>query len=85
MNDQKPQSRTLEGEVVSAKMQKTIVVRIDRMKLHPKYQKLYKVSKRFKVHDEKGEYKVGDKVVFMETRPISKDKHFRVIGRATAK
>jgi small subunit ribosomal protein S17 len=75
--------RTLQGVVVSNKMQKTIVVRVDRMKMNPKYQKQFKQSTKFKVHDEKGEYKVGDVVRFEETRPLSKDKRWRVVGKVT--
>jgi small subunit ribosomal protein S17 len=72
-----------QGVVVSDKMKKTIVVRVDRMKIHPKYLKQYKQSRKFKVHDEKGEYKVGDVVRFIETRPLSKDKRWRVIGKVS--
>lgn len=76
--------RVLEGVVVSAKMQKTVVVQIDRMKMNSKYKKQYRASSTFKVHDEKGECKVGDKITFEETRPISKDKRFRLISRVAA-
>ena len=78
---EKTTQRTFEGIVVSDKMQKTIVVRIYRMKMHPKYNKQYTQSTTFKVHDEKGEYHVGDMVRFVETRPLSKDKRWRVIGK----
>ena len=74
--------RRLEGTVVSDKMSKTIVVRVDRVKTHAKYRKQFHVSKRYKVHDEKNEYKVGDVVAFEECRPYSKDKCWRVIGKA---
>lgn len=84
MEAKTPNKRTLQGTVVSDKMSKTVVVRVDRMKLHPKYKKQYRQSRRFKVHDEKGEYKVGDVVKFVETRPISKDKRWRVIGKVEA-
>lgn len=67
------------GQVVSAKMAKTIVVAVARTKLHPKYQKHYKTSRHYKVHDEKGQRKVGDKVSFIECRPLSKDKKWRVL------
>lgn len=59
-------------------MQKTVVVRIDRLKKHPKYLKYYRVSKKLKAHDEKGEYRVGDVVIIQETKPISKEKRWRV-------
>lgn len=76
------QHRTLTGEVVSDKMTKTVVVSVVRVKRHPIYKKSYKITKRYKAHDEKGEYKVGDKVIIEETRPISKDKRWKVIARA---
>lgn len=72
-------NRKLKGEVVSAAMAKTIVVRVDTFKLHSRYLKRYRVSKRFKVHDEKNQYKVGDVVEFIECRPLSRDKRWRVI------
>jgi small subunit ribosomal protein S17 len=74
--------RRFTGVVVSDKMQKTIVVRIERAKTHPKYQKQFAASKRYKVHDEKNEFKAGDVVTFEECRPYSKDKRWRVIGKA---
>lgn len=74
--------RQLVGTVVSDKMQKTIVVNVDSVKTHAKYGKQYVVSNRFKVHDEKNEYKVGDKVAFEECRPYSRDKRWRVVGKA---
>ncbi len=71
--------RKLHGTVVSNKMTKTVVVRVDRLKKHPKYQKYFRVSRKFKAHDEKNEYKVGDVVEIQETRPLSKDKRWRVV------
>ncbi len=73
--------RKLEGIVVSDKMDKTVVVKIDRQVKNAKYQKYFRISKRFKAHDEKNEYKVGDKVVIEETRPLSKDKRWIVSGK----
>jgi len=67
------------GVVVSDKMDKTIVVRVDRVKIDPKYKKRYTVSKKYKVHDEKNKYKKDNKVIFVECRPLSKDKRWRVI------
>jgi small subunit ribosomal protein S17 len=67
------------GEVISDKMAKTLVVRVDMVKQHPKYKKRYTISKKYKVHDEKGQYKEGDRVQFIECRPLSKDKRWRVI------
>jgi small subunit ribosomal protein S17 len=73
--------RKLEGVVVSDKMQKTRVIEISRMKKHPKYLKYFKVSRRFKAHDENNEYKVGDVVVIQESRPMSKDKRWVIISK----
>lgn len=74
--------RQLTGTVVSNKMQKTVVVEIEQIKEHPKYRRRYKVHKKYKAHDEKGECKVGDKVLIEECRPISKEKRWRVISKA---
>ncbi|MBZ1345079.1 MAG: 30S ribosomal protein S17 [Candidatus Nealsonbacteria bacterium] len=73
--------RQLTGTVISNKMQKTIVVETERIKEHPKYKRRFRVSKKYKAHDEKGEYHVGDKVVIEECRPISKEKKWRVIKK----
>ncbi len=81
MDKQNKQNKILKGEVVSDKMQKTVVVAVTRLKKHPKYKKYYKVTKRFNVHDEKGEFHTGDKVLIQETRPISKDKRWVVINK----
>ena len=83
--NKKSQKRTLKGTVVSNRMQKTVVVRVERMKVHPKYGKRYTQSTRFKVHDEKGECKVGDVIWFEETRPLSKGKCWRLAGKVSAK
>jgi small subunit ribosomal protein S17 len=71
--------RILEGVVVSDKMNKTVVVRVDRFIKHPKYGKYMSRSKNYKAHDEENRFKIGDKVRIEETRPISKDKTFKVI------
>lgn len=71
--------KTLTGIVVSDKMNKTIVVLVDRFIKHPKYGKYLKRSKRYKAHDAENKYKEGDKVTIEETKPISKDKAFRVV------
>jgi small subunit ribosomal protein S17 len=69
------------GIVMSDKMDKTIVVKVDTLKTHPKYLKQYRSSKRYKVHvEENGKYKVGDTVVFEECRPISRDKRHKVVA-----
>lgn len=72
--------RRLEGTVVSDKMEKTVMVRVDRVKTHSKYLKQYKVSKRYTAHEESGEAKTGDKVVIEEVRPLSKTKRWRVVS-----
>lgn len=71
--------RKLKGTIVSDKMKKTVVVKVDRLKLHSKYRKYFKMSTKFKAHDEKGEYKIGDEVVIQETKPISKEKRWNVV------
>jgi len=73
--------QNITGTVVSDKMDKTVVIEVSVKKRHPKYKKAYTVTKRFKAHDEKNEYHVGDKVVIESTRPISKDKKFKVISK----
>jgi len=74
-------ARKLKGIIVSDKMQKTRVVAVTRLRLHPKYQKYYKITQRFKAHDEKNEYKTGEEVVIEECRPLSKDKRWRIISK----
>jgi len=71
--------RKFNGVVVGDKMDKTRVVSVESVKIHPLYKKRYKVNKKYKVHDEKNLYKVGDKVRFLECRPLSKDKRWRMI------
>ncbi|MBU6447614.1 30S ribosomal protein S17 [Patescibacteria group bacterium] len=73
--------RTKVGTIVSDKMSKTVVVEVNEQKRHQKYHKAYKFTKRFKAHVEDGEYHVGDKVEIEETKPISKDKHFKVLRK----
>jgi len=73
--------KTFVGTVVSDKMDKTCVVKVDDVKTHPKYHKQYKFSKTYKVHDEKNECKTGDKIEFVACRPISKDKKWRLINK----
>ena len=73
------QKNILKGIVISDKMDKTVVVSVSRFVKHPLYGKFYKVSKKYKAHDESNKYKVGDSVEIVETRPISKDKRFSVV------
>lgn len=75
----KSPKRTLRGIVVSDKMDKTIVVLVERTKEHPRYRRRYKVSKKYKAHDPNNQYKVGDKVAIEESRPISRDKRWIVL------
>ena len=70
--------KTKTGTVISDKMQKTVVVQIDRTYRHPLYKKVLKTSSKFKAHDEENQCKVGDLVEIMETKPISRDKRWRV-------
>lgn len=67
------------GRVVSDKMDKTVVVTVERLVRHPLYKKSMKETIKFKAHDEKNECKVGDLVSVMQTRPLSKDKFWRVV------
>lgn len=71
--------KTLIGIVTSDKMDKTIVVRVDSMKQHYKYSRLVSRSVKFKVHDEKNEAKEGNTVSIIESRPLSKDKRWRLL------
>ena len=68
------------GKVVSDRMEKTIVVSIERLVKHPTYGRYVRKRTKFKVHDEKNECHIGDVVRFMETRPLSKDKRWRFVG-----
>jgi small subunit ribosomal protein S17 len=70
--------KTRKGVVVSDRMQKTRVVRIERVFRHPRYQRVITRSKKLKAHDEANASRVGDRVVIEETRPISKDKRWRI-------
>ena len=75
----RPSRKTRVGLVVSDKMEKTVVVSIERRVQHPVYGKMVRRTKRFKAHDERNEAKTGDTVRIMETRPMSKDKRWRVV------
>jgi small subunit ribosomal protein S17 len=70
--------KSREGVVVSDAMQKTRVVRIERVYRHPKYQRVIRMSKKLKAHDEANESHVGDRVLIEETRPMSKEKRWRI-------
>jgi small subunit ribosomal protein S17 len=70
--------KKLKGKVISDKMAKTVVVKVEAKKLHPKYKRRFLAHKKYKAHDEKEECKIGDEVIIEECRPISKDKNWRV-------
>ncbi len=72
--------KKLRGTIISDKMQKTVVVKVDRVVAHPKYHKRFRVCKKFKAHVEGGDFKVGDTVIIESSRPISKDKKWKVKG-----
>jgi small subunit ribosomal protein S17 len=70
--------KTREGVVVSDAMQKTRVVRIERVYRHPRYQRVIRMAKKLKAHDEGNESRLGDRVLIEETRPMSKEKRWRI-------
>ena len=78
-NEIKSKKRVLTGIVTSDKMKNTITVKVDRYVKLPKYNKYVTVSKKYKTHDEGNTAKIGDKVSIIETKPISKDKHFTLV------
>ncbi|MBU1045875.1 30S ribosomal protein S17 [Patescibacteria group bacterium] len=71
--------KRLKGIVVSDKMDKTVVVKVETLKTHPLYRRKYKSHKKYKAHDEMNSCKTGEAVVIEETRPLSKDKRWRVV------
>jgi len=73
--------KQLTGTIVSNKMQKTVVVQVERIKEHLKYKRRYKIRKKYKAHYDEGEFLAGDKVIIEECRPISKDKKWKVIKK----
>lgn len=79
--EEKINGKTLKGVVVSDKMSKTVVVAVSRFVKHPKYGKYYNITKKYKAHDEEKKSKVGDKVTIIESKPISKDKRFKIINK----
>ena len=72
--------KTRVGQVISDKMDKTVVVAVQRLVKHPLYGRIIKLTTKLKAHDENNECRVGDKVKVMETRPLSKDKRWRVVN-----
>lgn len=86
MGDRAPKRKELVGVVVSDRMDKTVVVRVESVVRHPLYKKAVRRHKKYKAHDEHNQCRVGDRVRIMETRPLSKEKRWRVVeilGRGT--
>jgi len=83
MNEQTKAQRTIEGRVISNKMQKTVTVLLERQVPHPLYGKIVRRSTKVHAHDEKGECKEGDMVRIAECRPLSKTKNWRVVEIVT--
>jgi small subunit ribosomal protein S17 len=79
MNGDRGSQKIREGVVISDKMQKTIVVRVDRLVQHTKYKKFIRARKNYKAHDERNESHIGDRVRIQETRPLSRDKRWRLV------
>lgn len=73
--------RQLQGRVVSDKMDKTIVVSVERWQTHPRYGRRYRAHSKYKAHDEQNTYKEGDSVLIEEVKPLSKDKRWRVVAK----
>lgn len=73
--------RILRGIITSDKMMSTVVVRVERLIKHPKYKKFIKVSRKFKAHNPENQFHTGEKVLIQETRPMSKEKRWIVVGK----
>jgi len=80
MENRKKTKKVLKGVVVSDKMNKTVVVEVQRFVKHPRYKTYIKINKKYKAHDEENKHKEGEKVKIEETRPLSKGKHFKVVS-----
>ncbi len=80
MSERVARRKTRVGRVISDKMDKTVVVAVERLEQHPLYKKTIRRTTKFKAHDENNECRVGDQVQIMETRPLSKDKRWRVVA-----
>ena len=78
--DDKANKKTMTGVVVSNKMDKTVVVKVERRFSHPVFKKVVKTTKKYKVHDEKNECLEGDFIRIQQTRPLSKEKRWRLLG-----
>ncbi len=79
MGDQ-ANKKTMTGVVVSSKMDKTVVIKVERKFAHPVFKKVVKTTKKYKVHDEKNECVEGDFIRIQESRPLSKEKRWRLLG-----
>jgi small subunit ribosomal protein S17 len=79
MSEKKSKRKIQTGTVISDKMQKTIIVRVMRLSKHPRYNRIIKRYNKFKVHDEGNKAKIGNLVRIQETRPLSKDKRWRLL------
>ena len=78
--DDRANKKTMTGVVVSSKMDKTVVIKVERRFSHPVFKKVVKTTKKYKVHDEKNECLEGDFIRIQETRPLSKEKRWRLLG-----
>ena len=78
--DDRANKKTMTGVVVSNKMDKTVVVKVERRFSHPVFKKVVKTTKKYKVHDEKNECLEGDFIRIQQTRPLSKEKRWRLLG-----
>jgi len=81
--DDQAKKKTMMGVVVSSKMDKTVVVKVERRFAHPVFKKVVKTTKKYKVHDEKNECLEGDFIRIQESRPLSKEKRWRLMGVVT--
>ncbi|MBI4279696.1 MAG: 30S ribosomal protein S17 [Armatimonadetes bacterium] len=79
MSEARRKRKTLVGIVRSDKMEKTVVVQVEALRRHPLYEKTVRHTRTFKAHDEQNASRAGDRVLIMETRPLSKDKRWRVV------
>ncbi|MGB9680728.1 MAG: 30S ribosomal protein S17 [Minisyncoccia bacterium] len=79
--EKRKMTRRLKGVIVSAKMKNTAVVEVEHLKFHPKYKKYYRRHKKFKAHNPNNKFKEGEKVIIEQTRPLSKEKRWRIIKK----
>lgn len=80
--DANKSKRHLTGQIISNKMAKTVIVKVEMIKVHPKYHKRYKVSKKYPAHTESNDFAVGDRVVIEESRPYSRTVNWKVIKKS---